>query len=81
MQTATGTVREPHSTNLGPAVKFSVPPKGLEEGVLHVQWLHIPPETRGGWGQDGPLPEQILRKWAGMGSERWSVYNTDLAQI
>jgi hypothetical protein len=47
---------------------FSLPPKGLEEGVLHMQWLHIPSETRGGCGQDGPLFEQILLEWAGRGS-------------
>jgi hypothetical protein len=41
---------------------FSLLPKGLEEGVLHVQWLHISPETtgRGGYGMHGPLHEQIL---------------------
>ncbi len=56
-------------------------PKGLEEGVLHVQWLHIPPETRGGCGLHGPLHEQILLEWAGMGSQRWSVHKKVLAQI
>ena len=60
---------------------FSMPSKGLEKGVLHVQWLLIPPETRGRWGQDGPLLEHILLEWAGMGVERWSVHNKVLAQI
>ena len=46
---------------------FSLPPKGLEEGVLHVLWLHIPSETRSGCGQEGPLLEQILLGWAGRG--------------
>ena len=36
LQTASGYVRELHSTNLGAAGQFSLPPKGLEEGVLHV---------------------------------------------
>ena len=48
VQTAIGTVIEPHSTNLGPAVQFPVPPKGLELEVMHVQWLHIPLETLAG---------------------------------
>ena len=57
-------------------------PKGLEEGVLHVQWPHmIPPETRGGCGQNGPLHKQILLEWAGMGSQRWSVHKKVLAQV
>jgi hypothetical protein len=62
---------------------FSLPPKGLEEGVsrLHVQWRHIPPETRGGCCLHGPLHKQILLEWAGMGSQRWSVHKTVLAQI
>ncbi len=47
---------------------FSLPPKGLEEGVLHVLWLHIPSETQSGCGQDGPLFEQILLEWDGRGS-------------
>ncbi len=67
VQTASGSVRELHSTNLGAAGQFSLPPKGLEEGVLHVLWLHIPSETRSGCGQDGPLFEQILLGWAGRG--------------
>ena len=52
-----------------------MPHKGLKEGVLHVQGLHIPSETWGGWGQDGPLLEQILLEWAGMGpgEERWPL--------
>ncbi len=60
---------------------FSLLPKGLEEKVLHVQWRHIPPETRGGCGLHGPLHAQILFEWAGMGSQRWSVHKKVLAQI
>ncbi len=61
---------------------FSLLPKGLEEGVLHVQWRHIPPETtRDGYGLHGPLHEQILLEWAGMGSQRWSMHKNVLAQI
>jgi hypothetical protein len=67
VQTASGYVRQLHSTNLGAAGQFSLPPKGLEEGVLHVLWLHIPSETRSGCGQEGPLLEQILLGWAGRG--------------
>jgi hypothetical protein len=67
VQTASGSVRELHSTNLGAAGQFSLPPKGLEEGVLHVLWLHIPSETRSGCGRDGPLFEQILLEWVGRG--------------
>ncbi len=57
-------------------------PKGLrlEEGVLHMQWPHIPRETRGGCGLlHGPLHKQILLEWAGMGSQRWSVHKKVLA--
>ncbi len=39
VQTASGSVKELHSTNLGAAGQFSLPPKGLEEGVLHVIWI------------------------------------------
>jgi hypothetical protein len=46
---------------------FSLPTTGLEEEVLHIQWLHIPSETRSGCGQDGPLFEQILLEWPGRG--------------
>ena len=67
VQTASGYVRQLHITNLGAAGQFSLPPKGLEEGVLHVLWLHIPSETRSGCGQEGPLLEQILLGWAGRG--------------
>ncbi len=41
MQTASGSVRELHSTNLGAAGQFFVATKGAGGGVLHVQWLHI----------------------------------------
>jgi hypothetical protein len=66
---------------LEPQDSFSLLPKGLEEGVLHVQWWHIPNETRGGCVLHGPLREQILLEWAGMGSQRWSVHKNVLAQI
>ncbi len=59
----------------------SLLPKGLEEGLLHVQWQHIPPETRGGCGLHGPLHEQISLEWTGMGSQRWSLHKKVLAQI
>ncbi len=49
--------------------------------MLHGQWLHMPRETRGGCGLYGPLHEQILLEWAGMGSQRWSVHKNVLAQI
>ena len=68
VQTASGSVRELHSTNLGAAGQFVVATHGAGGGVLHMQWLHIPSETRSGCGQDGPLFEQILLEWAGMGS-------------
>jgi hypothetical protein len=55
VQTASGSVREPHSTNIGAAGQFFVATQGAGGGVLHVQWLHIPPETRGGCGLHGPL--------------------------
>jgi hypothetical protein len=45
---------------LVPQDSFSSLPKGLEEGVLHMQWWHIPPETRCGCVLHGPLHEQIL---------------------
>ncbi len=71
---------------LEPQDSFLLLPKGLEEGVLHVQWRHIPPdsEIRRGCGLHGPLQslqEQILLEWAGMGSQRWSVHKNVLAQI
>ncbi len=68
---------------LVPQDSFSLLPKGLEQGVLHVQWPHtgIPPETRGGGGLHGTLHEQFLLEWAGMGSQRWSVHKKVLAQI
>ena len=66
---------------LVPQDSYSLLPKGLEEGMLHVQGLHTSPETRGGCGLHGPLHEQILLEWAGMGSQRWSVHKNVLAQI
>ncbi len=83
VQTASGSVREPepYSTNIGVAGQFFVATQGAGGGVLHVQWRHIPPETRGGCGLHGPLHEQILLEWAGMGSQRWSMYKNVLAQI
>jgi hypothetical protein len=68
VQTASGSVREHHSTNLGAADTFFVATQGAGGGVLHVQWLHIHSETLGGCGQDVPLLEQILLEWAGRGS-------------
>jgi hypothetical protein len=35
----------------------------------------------GGYGLHGPLHEQILLEWAGMGSQRWSLHKNVLAQI
>ncbi len=67
LQTASGSVREPHIPILVQQDSFSLLPKGLEEGVLHVQWQHIPPEFRGGCGLHGPLQEQISLEWTGMG--------------
>jgi hypothetical protein len=81
VQSASGSVREPHSTNIGAAGQFFAATQGAGGGVLHVQWLHIPPETRGGCGLHGPLHKHFLLEWAGMGSRRWSVHKNDLAQI
>ncbi len=67
VQTASGYVRQLHSTNLGAAGQFFVATQEAGGGVLHVQWLHIPSETRSGCGQEGPLLEQILLGWAGRG--------------
>ncbi len=68
VQTASGSVRELHSTNLGAAGQFLVATQGAGGGGVAVLWLHIPSETRSGCGQDGPLFEQFLLEWAGRGS-------------
>jgi hypothetical protein len=59
---------------------FSLLFKGLEEGVLHVQW-RIPLKTGMAVTNMGLSKSTVLLEYAGMGSERRSVHKSVLALI